>query len=50
MKRPHGGASDSSLLDFSQDVNFLGPPASVLQALRRGIQAWLAEQKKPEIL
>jgi threonine-phosphate decarboxylase len=29
MKRLHGGAKDPSLLDFSANVNFLGPPDSV---------------------
>lgn len=33
MKRPHGGARDASLLDFSANVNFLGPPAAVLEVL-----------------
>lgn len=34
MKRPHGGARDASLLDFSANVNFLGPPAGVLDLLK----------------
>ena len=29
MKRLHGGAKDPSLLDFSANVNFLGPPDGV---------------------
>ncbi len=33
MKRLHGGAGDQSLLDFSENVNFLGPPAGVLAVL-----------------
>ena len=33
MKRPHGGAGDPALLDFSENVNFLGPPPEVLQVL-----------------
>jgi threonine-phosphate decarboxylase len=33
MKRLHGGASDPSLLDFSANVNFLGPPQAVRELL-----------------
>ncbi len=33
MKRPHGGAADPLLLDFSQNVNFQGPPMAVLGVL-----------------
>jgi len=33
MKRLHGGAGDPSILDFSENVNFVGPPAEVLAVL-----------------
>ena len=33
MKRLHGGASDRALLDFSENVNFLGPPSGVVAVL-----------------
>lgn len=33
MKRAHGGASDKSVLDFSSNVNPLGPPDGVLRVL-----------------
>jgi hypothetical protein len=33
MKRLHGGAGDPSILDFSENVNSLGPPAEVLAVL-----------------
>ena len=36
MKRAHGGASDRSVLDFSSNVNPLGPPESVLKVLEGG--------------
>src|SRR5438128_9376811 len=38
----HGGAPHENgrpLLDFSSNLNPLGPPASVLRALRRGLRA-----------
>ncbi len=33
MKRLHGGAGNSTLLDFSENVNFAGPPPEVLAIL-----------------
>lgn len=33
MKRHHGGAGDGLLLDFSENVNFLGPPPGVVAVL-----------------
>jgi len=33
MKRLHGGAGTASILDFSENVNFVGPPARVLAVL-----------------
>jgi threonine-phosphate decarboxylase len=46
----HGGASlagNGAVLDFSVNVNPLGPPASVLRALRRGLR-WVARYPDPE--
>ena len=36
MKRAHGGASDKFVLDFSSNVNPLGPPDGVLRVLTQG--------------
>ncbi len=36
MNRPHGGAADPSLLDFSANINPLGPPDGVRDVLDRG--------------
>ena len=38
MKRLHGGASDPALLDFSANVNPLGPPDAVLAVLSKGTE------------
>ena len=38
MKRKHGGVSDRSVLDFSSNVNPLGPPESVLKVLERSAE------------
>lgn len=35
MKRPHGGALDPTLLDFSASINPLGPPEAVREVLLR---------------
>lgn len=37
MKRPHGGTSDRTLLDFSANVNPLGPPDSICAILHQGV-------------
>jgi len=36
VKRPHGGAGDAPLLDFSANINFLGPPPAVRTLLAGG--------------
>ncbi len=38
MNRPHGGAADPRLLDFSASINPLGPPDSVRAVLDRGVE------------
>jgi len=37
VKRPHGGAADPAILDFSANVNPLGPPDGVRTLLERAV-------------